>query len=203
MNILALSDEVVPVIYGANIRVRYANTDLIVSCGDLPPTYLEFVVSMLNVPLLYVPGNHDADDLHVRGGQSVDGRVVRIKGLTIAGLGGSRRYKRQGRNQYSEVEMYWRVAKLAVKLLLQRALTRRKLDLFITHAPPFGIHDGKDLAHIGFKAFRWLIHLFKPAWMLHGHTHLIRNITTTVSEMSGCKIVNVYPFRTVETLENA
>jgi len=203
MIILALSDEVVPVLYGANLRERYANTDLIVSCGDLPPEYLEYIVSVLNVPLLYVPGNHDADDLHVWGGQSVDGRVVRIEGLTIAGLGGCRRYKPQGRHQYSEGEMVWRVAKLALKLLFQRLLTRRKLDLFITHAPPFGIHDGKDLAHIGFIAFRGLIHIFKPSWMLHGHTHLKRNIDTTVSEMSGSKIVNVYPFRIVDIPEGA
>jgi predicted phosphodiesterase len=61
MIILALSDEVVQVLYGANFRERYASADLIVSCGDLPPEYLEYVVSVLNVPLLYVPGNHDAD----------------------------------------------------------------------------------------------------------------------------------------------
>jgi hypothetical protein len=34
------------------------------SCGDLPAYYLEFVVSMLDVPLYYVVGNH-ADEMHV------------------------------------------------------------------------------------------------------------------------------------------
>ena len=33
--------------------------DLIISCGDLDPSYLEFLESMTNVPLLYVHGNHD------------------------------------------------------------------------------------------------------------------------------------------------
>ena len=33
--------------------------DLILSAGDLHPEYLEFLVTVSNVPLLYVRGNHD------------------------------------------------------------------------------------------------------------------------------------------------
>ena len=28
-------------------------------CGDLPDYYLDYIASMLNVPLTLVPGNHD------------------------------------------------------------------------------------------------------------------------------------------------
>lgn len=37
-----------------------AGIDLILSAGDLSPHYLEFLVTMTNVPLLYVRGNHDS-----------------------------------------------------------------------------------------------------------------------------------------------
>ena len=41
-------------------RLPSLNPDLVIGCGDLPFDYLEYLVSRLDVPLLYVPGNHDA-----------------------------------------------------------------------------------------------------------------------------------------------
>lgn len=54
-----MADEVDEVLYG-EMLVRLA-PDLVVSCGDLPFEYLEYMVTILSVPLLYVPGNHDPD----------------------------------------------------------------------------------------------------------------------------------------------
>jgi hypothetical protein len=57
--ILAIADEVDRSLYGDTLtRLR---PDLVVSCGDLPFDYLEYIVTVLSVPLLYVPGNHDPD----------------------------------------------------------------------------------------------------------------------------------------------
>ena len=58
MRILALSDNVVSHIYGPAIKKSSADVDLIVGCGDLPAAYLEYIVTMLPAPLVYVPGNH-------------------------------------------------------------------------------------------------------------------------------------------------
>ena len=38
---------------------QFSDIDLILSAGDLDADYLEFLVTMLNVPLVYVHGNHD------------------------------------------------------------------------------------------------------------------------------------------------
>ena len=55
--ILAIADEVDDAMYTDKLaRLR---PDLVLSCGDLPFDYLEFIVSRLDVPLVYVPGNHD------------------------------------------------------------------------------------------------------------------------------------------------
>lgn len=71
MKLLAISDEVVDFLYSPRIKDQYADVDLVLGCGDLPFYYLEFIVTVLNVPLLYVPGNHDrAAQYHA------DGRVV-------------------------------------------------------------------------------------------------------------------------------
>ena len=40
-------------------KARLEGVELILSAGDLKPYYLEFLVTMLNVPCLYVRGNHD------------------------------------------------------------------------------------------------------------------------------------------------
>ena len=96
-------------------------------CGDLPFDYLEYLVSRLDVPLLYVPGNHDPSlkppdmtwmplrsELPVPGPQgctNIDGRVVEVNGLRVAGLGGSLRYK-EGPNQYTQAQMGRRALRL-------------------------------------------------------------------------------------------
>ena len=115
MKILALSDRVVSRIYSSTVREQFADVELIIGCGDLPAYYLEYVVTQLNVPLVYVPGNHDPDDLIVPGGIPADGKIVKLNGAVIVGLGGSRRYKPKGRHQYTEAEMMEEYA-LVVKI---------------------------------------------------------------------------------------
>lgn len=201
MRILALSDEIVDFIYSPMVRERFEGVDLIVGCGDLPAAYLEYVVTQFNVPLVYVPGNHDPDELHVPGGLSLDGGVTRLRGQTVAGLGGCRRYKRDGRHQYTEAEMQWRVVQLAPRLSLARLRRGRGLDLFVSHAPPLDIHDGPDLTHRGFAAFRAFLQAFRPALMLHGHSHVQRNLQATDTAFLHTRVVNVYPYRVLELPE--
>ena len=57
--ILAIADEVDEALY--TDKLTQLRPDLVVSAGDLPFDYLEYIVSRLDVPLVYVPGNHDAE----------------------------------------------------------------------------------------------------------------------------------------------
>jgi predicted phosphodiesterase len=198
VKILALSDQPLEQFQNlASIR-RLPKVDLIVGCGDLPPAYLEIVVSLMDVPLLYIPGNHDPDLYRVPGGQALDGQVLAVAGLRIAGLGGSRRYKRDGLHQYTELQMSERALRLLPKLVLSRLANGGRLDVLVTHAPPLGIHDAADPAHQGFAAFRWLIRLTNPRWMLHGHMHVNSNIDVTETRFHACRILNVYPYRLID-----
>jgi Icc-related predicted phosphoesterase len=202
MKILSLSDQVVETIHRPNLPDRFPDIDLIIGCGDLPSYYLEFVVSSLNVPLFYVPGNHDFDDFSVPGGEDVDGRILRHEGVWIAGLGGSQRYKAQGKHQYTEREMQYRVLLLLFRLFLKGRFPGKGVDLFITHSPPFGIHDGEDLAHVGFRIFHRFLQFTHPKFMLHGHSHAIRSLVDTKTEVLDTLVINVYPYRIVEFMEN-
>ena len=128
MRILALSDQVVEQLYSPLVKERFGDVDLVVGCGDLPSYYLDYIVSMLNVPLAIVPGNHDLPaassnsdpDAEGAGGSrwsaNIDGMVIEEQGLLLAGLGGSIRYRPDGSNQYTQAEMTGRVLGLAPRL---------------------------------------------------------------------------------------
>ena len=198
MKILAVSDQIVDYVYSPAVRQRYPAVDLILGCGDLPAYYLEYIECQFNVPLLYVPGNHDPDQFRVPGGQDIDGRLVRVRGLALTGLGGSRRYKPQGRHQYSESDMRFRLIPLLLPLLWRRLRYGRGSDILVTHAPPKGIHDGKDLAHTGFETFRSLIRLIRPRLVVHGHVHLWSGTETRETRLDGARILNVYPVQLID-----
>jgi predicted phosphodiesterase len=186
--------------------------DLVVSCGDLPFDYLEYLVTRANVPLLYVPGNHDPNvkppdttwtPLHAempvpgaQGCENLDGRVVDVNGVRIAGLGGSLRYK-EGPNQYTQAQMLRRAISLELWISLKRVRRGRKLDILVTHAPPFGVAEAKDETHQGFKAFNRLIKKFHPLLLVHGHVHPYGR-TLPELRLEGTRIVNAVPSRTIE-----
>jgi hypothetical protein len=198
LKILALSDEIVRFIYDSQIKDHFPDVDMVVSCGDLPANYLEFVVTALNVPLLYVPGNHDADELYVPGARALDGKWRTVLDLRCLGLGGSQRYKPLGRHQYTQRGMAWRMLPAYPRALIGRILHGSGLDLLITHSPPLGIHDGQDLAHVGFGVFRHFMRWARPRYLLHGHQHVHRNLEATETKYHGTMVLNVYPYRVVD-----
>ncbi len=210
MKILALSDQVVEHLYSPFVKERFGDVDLVVGCGDLPDDYLDYIVSMLNVPLSHVPGNHDlppissiSDPGAKNPGTSgccanIDGVVVEERGLLLAGLGGSIRYRPDGANQYTQAEMARRALALTPRLLWNRLRRGRYLDILITHSPPRGIHDAQDPAHVGFEAFNRFVARFHPRYLLHGHAHVYRSDAITTTQVGPTKVVNVYPYRVIE-----
>jgi uncharacterized protein len=204
MKILAVSDIELGLIYSAGISERFKDIDLIVSCGDLPYFYLEFMVSMLNKPLYFVHGNHANQVEHTAagykykpdGGTNLHKRIVHEQGLSIAGVEGCLQYN-YGPYQYSQAEMWYYVFSLIPGLLINKVRTGRYLDIFVTHAPPWHIHDQDDRPHQGIKAFRWFDHIFQPRYHLHGHIHIYRNDTPITTRFEQTSITNVYGYRMI------
>ncbi|MBQ9647874.1 MAG: metallophosphoesterase family protein [Oscillospiraceae bacterium] len=168
MKILLLSDVESRALWDCYRPGRLDGIDLILSCGDLKADYLSFLVTMANVPLLYVHGNHDASyaKFPPEGCECVDGKLVTVNGLRILGLGGSMRYN-GGAHQYTERQMAWRLMGLWPKLLLAGGA-----DIVLTHAPARGVGDADDPAHRGFACFRRLLDTFRPGYLVHGHVHM-------------------------------
>lgn len=205
MKILALSDEVVERLYSLCDRGHFSEIDLMLGCGDLPYEYLENLLTLLNVPLLYVPGNHDPNYkygealTYAEGGSNLDLKVMRVKKFLIGGFGGSVRYRPHGTNQYTQSEAYLRAFRLLPRLVLNRLQYGRTLDILITHSSPFGIHDDDTQAHKGLKAINWLLRVAKPRYHFHGHTHFQRrNISPSETNHGLTKIINIYPYKILE-----
>lgn len=183
---------------------------MILSCGDLPFYYLDFLVSTLNVPLYYVFGNHHTgpmltargqDVLEPVGGTNLDGAIVEFRGVLIGGLEGCILYN-YGPKQYTERQMRWKIRGMLPRLWKNKLFKHRYIDILITHAPPEGIHDQTDPCHRGFKSFRTFIETYKPRYFIHGHTHRLdlRDIwktqhhATTVINTAGHRVIEIAGF---------
>lgn len=203
MRILTVSDRVEKSFLKEHfLREKCEGVRLILACGDLPSYYLEYLLNSLNVPLYYVPGNHD-EELHVKketfaqGCKNIDERVIAFKGWLFGGLGGGFRY-RKGKYLYTEKQMQRKVRRMIPRLALKKIKYKRYLDILITHAPPFGIHDEQTLAHKGFETFLTFMRTYKPAYIIHGHTRLDREKKKSVSQYLSTRIINTNNYRVLD-----
>ena len=148
-------------------RVRDLQVDLVLAAGDLPWDYLESLVSLLDAPAAYVPGNHDpATGPGPHGLVDLDGQVRTVGGLRVAGLGGCVRYN-DGPHQYTQKEY----DKRAQRLLKLNRIGAEPVDVLLTHAPPLGLGDEPDPSHVGISALHGVLETMQPTWHLHGHIH--------------------------------
>ncbi|MBA2276752.1 MAG: metallophosphoesterase [Chloroflexia bacterium] len=206
IDILAVSDEVDQRIYSPSIKERMGDVRLVIGCGDLPATYLEFLSDALNRPVYYVLGNH-AEELtragergiprHPAGCIDLGGRVVHDlgTGLIIAGLPGSPRYSEHEPVQYTEPQMMTMILRMTPRLLWNRLRHGRALDVLVTHAPPRDVNDQGDVAHRGFVAMRRFLAWFLPAYQLHGHVHLYDRSRPSRRRYLATDVINVYPYQ--------
>lgn len=192
LTILALADQVDPRLYDYFDAERWRHVDLILSCGDLPPDYLDFLCSTLGVPIFYVRGNHDSSfplDAY-SGFTNLHARMVEYKGLRLAGFEGSNRYN-QGRYQYSQNAM-----RRLVRRGRLRAWHSGPPDIVISHAPPAGCHDASDVCHQGFEAFRTLIDAWHPLYFIHGHVHAYER-GEAETRLGETTVLNAFPSRVI------
>ncbi|MGC8764543.1 MAG: metallophosphoesterase family protein [Brevinematia bacterium] len=220
LRLLAVSDVVNPKLYSPQVLELKDKVDLIVSCGDVPIYYLDFIATTLGKPLFFVCGNHDNYDIKEKGrvlnqvvyppmnslfekenikmgGVNLDGRIENYMGFTFAGLEGSMEYNK-GEHQYRENEMRRKIFRLIPGLILNRIFRGRYLDVLVTHSPPFGVHDRNDKAHKGFKSFLNFIKRFSPAYLIHGHSHIYDNREERITMVGKTKVINCYDYMIIE-----
>ncbi|MEX2501365.1 MAG: hypothetical protein WD336_03225 [Trueperaceae bacterium] len=207
MKILAVADTVSSFVYTDSFPANLPPIDLVLSARHMPGEVLEFVATRLTVPPLYVFGNHangyvrdpyDGTPVGPGGCIDVHRRVVRIGGVTVAGIEGSARY-RPGPHQYAEHEMERFALQLAPRFAFHRARRGRALDVLLTHAPPLGPHAGSDRPHRGIPAFNRIHRWWRPRLHVHGHVHLSgANAPREYRTPEGVRVVNAYGFTLID-----
>lgn len=196
---LVIADEVASNL--TSTVLRDLAPQLVLSAGDLPWDYVEWVASTVNCPMVYVPGNHDpeiredpSDLFHgprPLGVLHADQQVIDAAGLRIAGLGGCVRY-RPGPHQYSQRQYAGRAARL-----LRRARRGGPVDVLLTHAPPKSLGDGDDKPHEGIEALHRVLDRLQPTWHLHGHIHPY-GMQMPDRQVGPTTIRNVIPWRVLD-----
>ena len=212
VKVLVISDEEAP-----NLHVQALRSiapELVLSAGDLPWHYIEYVASTVDAPVVFVPGNHDpalerskasrngtytcdglpCDGPRPRGAVNADQQVVEAAGLRIAGLGGCVQY-RPGPHQYTQREYHRRA-----KRLLRRSRKTPMVDVLLTHAPPLGLGDAEDKPHVGIEALHPVLERLTPTWHLHGHVHPYGQVMpdrrvgrTTLRNVIPWKVLDITP----------
>ncbi len=219
MKILGIADATDTLIYSSVATSLYKDVDLVVSAGDLPIRYYDYIATMLHKDVCWVYGNHNLDDwdrmmgkgseqfkdlssissgdkmqmLPRFGGMFADGKVIYDKAhdLIIVGLGGSMLYN-FGKSQYSESQMARRIFWLKAKLFAMKRRYGRYCDILLTHAPPRGIGDCVDLCHRGFDCYLDFMDKYQPKYLLHGHVHLDDINAPRISVYNKTTVINIY-----------
>ena len=219
MKILGIADATDTLIYSSVAPSLYKDVDLVISAGDLPIRYYDYIATMLRKDVCWVYGNHNLDDWnHMMGkgseqfkdfsqfvegnsmqmmprfgGMFVDGKVVydKARDLIVAGLGGSMLYNFE-RSQYSESQMARRIFWMKARLFAMKKRYGRYCDILVTHAPPRGIGDGEDLCHRGFECYLDFMDKYKPKYLLHGHVHLDDLNAKRLTVYNQTKVINIY-----------
>lgn len=136
--------------------------DVVITLGDIDIQYLQSLRNKFaKKPFYGVLGNHDAiGDLEYFGIQNLHNEVVGIHGKSIAGLEGCIRYKNERDCPlYSQEEIETICTSLP------------PVDILISHNSPLGIHDKKDMAHVGYEGLAKFINEKHPSHVFHGHQH--------------------------------
>ena len=155
-------------------HLEATQADLLISLGDIWDATIERAHEKYGCSeILAVRGNHDTaapfkepvKDLHLA--------VAAVDGITFGGFGGSWKYKPRGHHLYEQ----WEV---------EKALTSfPRVDVFIAHNSPRGIHERDGEVHQGFDAFLNYIERARPRYFLHGHQHLNQRSTLGSTEVIG------------------
>lgn len=178
---LAYSDslQILPVIE-AN-----ADCDACFFLGDHDSRDLKRILSIIPPEKCYgIPGNHDNWDVYRDTGiTDIHGKCIELDGVTIAGLGGSIRYKNHPtRAMLSQEE--------AAGVL--SGLPDEHIDLLFTHSPAYSFDPEADPAHEGFRAIDAFVREKQIPYHLFGHIH-----KPTVACVDGCLHQSIYPAKVI------
>ena len=157
-------------------------SDILISLGDLFDSSIEKAFYKYGCKNAFaVKGNHDSDAKFADYITPLHFNIATYKGLTFGGFNGCWKYKDKGHHLYEQFEV-------SNKL---RSFPR--VDVFVAHNSPFGVHERDSEVHQGFEGFTEYIERNQPKYFLHGHQHC-----NALSKIGPTEIIGVYGETAIE-----
>jgi hypothetical protein len=157
-------------------RLVTGPVDLLLCLGDLWNVTLEKAQARYAPSKAFgVRGNHDVNAAFPPGITPLHLRIDGFGGLSFGGFDGSWRYKPRGHHLYEQDEVARMLANFP------------RVDVFLAHNSPRGIHERDGDIHQGFGAFLNYIETARPRWFLHGHQHL-----SSTTRIGDTEVVGVF-----------
>lgn len=143
--------------------------DLLLSLGDISDITIEKAFAQYHCSKSFgIKGNHDADRPFPSFVTPLHYSVETYGGISFGGFNGCWKYKPRGAYLFEQEE---------VSRLLR---VFPKVDVFVAHNSPSGIHERDSDVHQGFRGFKEYIDRTRPKYFIHGHQHL--NQLTSIGE---------------------
>lgn len=160
------------------------NCDCCILLGDHSASDLSAITKVITkCPIYGVLGNHDHlglyDNFNIT---DINGKVIEIRGVKIAGLSGSFKYKN---SPYSALYTHEESIDITNRM--------ENCDIFVSHDKPF-LQDSEDIVHNGLKGITNYIYKNKVPIHIHGHLH-----TDNVEYLkNGTKSITVYGMKKID-----
>ena len=135
--------------------------DYCILLGDHSANDLDEITKMISKDKICgVLGNHDSWDKYEEYGiNNIDGKIIEVNGVKIAGISGSFKYKNS--DQYA---LYTHEESIEIADKMEYA------DILVSHDKPF-TKDFHDNAHDGLKGITKYLYKNKVSLHIHGHLH--------------------------------
>ena len=187
LKLIVISDTHGDLAYGDRFKLfmdKITQYDLCIILGDIYVYELDKICEIIPPEkIIALRGNHDRLDVYDKHKiTNINGKVCSVKGIKIAGIEGSNRYKNEEAPLYTHYESLY----LACKM-------KQGADLLITHDIPF-VESKYDKAHEGMTGITYYIYRNGVKAHIHGHIHKsYRN-----SYDNGTKEISVYGCEYIE-----
>ena len=181
INILVITDIHGELKYKDSLKdaldIPETNYDLCAILGDLTSSdYEEILKHIKREKIVCLLGNHDSFDLIDKYNlKNINGKIIEINGLKIAGIEGSYRYKDETFPSFNHEESITFLNKL------------EKADILLSHDGPFIINNKREV-HDGLKGITYYLYKNEVAVNIHGHNHIQKDYFLK----NGTRVIETY-----------
>jgi len=163
--------------------IKQSDYDMCLLLGDISGIDLDIIKNIIPNNKLYgIVGNHDSKNaLEVNNIKNINGQVIECKGVKIAGIMGSNRYKSGDYGMMTQEEC------------LDLVKNMERADILVSHDKAY-VLDRNDNVHDGLKGITEYIYRHRVPLHIHGHLHEeMQEIL-----MNGTKSIGVYEVKLME-----